>query len=205
VDSTDPGLQAHISVGCVIEFGAIIGVPYDGWGQAAHLSTCCHVRTGTIIYADVTVGSSTVTGVRALIRERTVIGKGCVIGTDCVIEGNVTLGDYVVLQTGVYIPTHVVIGDRVFIGPRAVLTNDKYPLRLRAAYAPDGPRIEDDVSIGANATLLPGVVVGQGAMVAAGAVVTHHVPAWSLAIGHPAEIRDLPAKLQQPNVGRRGL
>jgi acetyltransferase-like isoleucine patch superfamily enzyme len=146
-----------------------------------------------------------VTGVRVLVRERTRLGAGCVVGSSTIVEGDVDIGDEVVLQSGVYVPTHVTIGDRVFIGPRAVLTNDKFPLRRRAEYLPEGPVIEDDASIGANATLLPGVRVGRGAMVAAGAVVTRDVPPWTLAVGVPARVSDLPEHLKEPNqVRRRG-
>ncbi|MCO6451739.1 MAG: N-acetyltransferase [Caldilineales bacterium] len=115
------------------------------------------------------------------------------------MDGHVDIGNYVSIQSRVYIPTHTSIGDYVFIGPGAVLTNDKYPLRQRDAYQPAGPQLANHVTIGANATLLPGVTIGEGAVVAAGAVVTKDVPAWSLAVGSPAVIRPLPESLIQPN------
>ena len=62
-----------------------------------------------------------------------------------------------------------------------------------------GPVLRKGASIGANATILPGVEIGEGAMVAAGALVTHDVPAWKLAIGFPAKIEDLPDDLKQLN------
>jgi acetyltransferase-like isoleucine patch superfamily enzyme len=167
------------------------------------LGNGCRVRVGTVIYADVTMGDGTVTGVGALIREHTRIGERCVIGSHSILDGHLEIGDEVVLQGGVYLPTHVSIGDRVFLGPRAVLTNDRYPLRLRDRYSPRGPTLDDDVTVGANATLLPGVRVGVGAVVAAGAVVTKDVPAWSLAVGVPARISDLPDWLKEKNQVRR--
>lgn len=189
--------------GTVIEAGCVVGHAYDGWKEPAQLGEGCRVRSGTIIYADTMLGSRTVTGVHVLIRERTRVGAGCVVGSSTIIEGDVDIGDDVVLQSGVYVPTHVTIGDRVFIGPRAVLTNDTYPLRRRGEYQPRGPLIEPDASIGANATLLPGVTVGEGAMVAAGAVVTRDVPQWALAVGVPARVSDLPEALREPNHPRR--
>jgi len=100
----------------------------------------------------------------------------------------------------VYVPTNTTIGDRVFLGPHAVLTNDPYPLRREANLV--GPTIEDDASIGANATVLPGVTVGAGAFVAAGAVVTEDVPPETLAVGVPATGKPLSPKLAGGNRSR---
>ncbi len=187
----------------VIEPDCIVGERYVGWIAPTVLGDQCYIRRGAIIYADCVIGSRTVTGSGIFIREHTTIGHDCLIGTHSVIDGHVEIGDWTVLQTGVYIPTHATIGDRVFLGPRAVLTNDLYPLRRRSEYSPAGPLIHDDASIGANATLLPGVEIGEGAMVAAGAVVTRDVPAWSLAVGVPARISDLSERLRHQNM-RRG-
>jgi acetyltransferase-like isoleucine patch superfamily enzyme len=83
------------------------------------------------------------------------------------------------------------------------MTNDRYPLRMRKEYVVAGPQLDDDVTIGANATLLPGVRIGAGAVVAAGAVVTRDVPEWSLAVGVPAKVCELAAHLREPNQVRR--
>ena len=142
------------------------------------------LRSGTIVYCDVVIGEEFQTGHNVLIREKTTIGDRVAIGTAAVVEGDCTIGDDVRLQSLVYIPTGARIGDRVFIGPNAVLTNDRYPPGphelLRA------PDLRAGAVIGANATLLPGVVIGEGAFVAAGAVVTRDVPAGMLAVGAPA-------------------
>jgi acetyltransferase-like isoleucine patch superfamily enzyme len=187
----------------VIEPGCIVGRLYEGWEEPARIGSMCRVRTGSILYADTVIGDGTVTGAGVFIRERTRMGEGCLVGTGTIIDGSVEMGDHVVMQSAVYIPSHVVIGARVFLGPRAVLTNDLYPLRLRLSYVPRGPVLEDDVSVGANATILPGVRIGEGAMVAAGAVVTKDVPAWTLAVGVPARIQDLPERLRERNTVRR--
>lgn len=191
--------------GAVIEEEALVGVAYEGWASATCIGRDCKIRRRTVIFADVRIGDRTETGMGAYIREHTYIGHDCIIGTSTIIEGHAELADYVIVQSGVFIPTETRIGSRVFVGPRVVMTNDRYPLRMRAHYAPDGPVLGDDVTIGANATILPGVRIGPGAVVAAGAVVVHDVPAWSLAIGVPARICDLPDKLHEPNkVRRRG-
>ena len=151
------------------------------------------LRSGTILYCEVVIGDRFQTGHNVMIREKTRIGDHVSIGTGAIIEGNTRIGNDVNLQSMVYIPTNTTIGDRVFIGPNAVLTNDRYPPSGIVGLA--GPVVECDAAIGANATLLPGVHIGEGALVAAAAVVTRDVPAHMLAVGAPAKIRDLPGVL----------
>ncbi len=153
------------------------------------------IRSGTIIYCDVIIGDSFQSGHNVMIREKTRIGNRVAIGTATVIEGNTHIGNDVSLQSMVYIPTDTVIDDNVFIGPNTVLTNDRYPPTRIGGLK--GPQIRSGAAIGANATLLPGVCIGRGALVAAGAIVTRDVPAHKLAIGAPAKITDLPSKMNR--------
>lgn len=191
--------QAILGEGCIIQPFAIVGLEYRPGCGPARLGDNAIVRAHTIIYGDVTIGNGFRSGHHALIREHTTLGDYVLVGTSVIIDGHVSIGSQVSLQGRVYIPTHTVIGSFVFIGPGAVLTNDKYPLRRRHDYSPAGPILADHVTIGANATLLPGVRIGEGAMVAAGSVVTRDVPPWSLAAGVPARIKPLPDHLREPN------
>ena len=158
------------------------------------------IRSGSIIYAGSTFGDGFQTGHNVMIREACQIGKHVMIGTGTVVDGTVKLGDFIKIESNCYIPTHVEIGDRVFIGPNAVLTNDRLPLRQRDTYTPEGPIIEDDVTIGGGVVLCPGVRIGKGSFIAAGAVVTKDVPAGSLVKGNPGRIEPLPQGLQEPNI-----
>jgi len=158
------------------------------------------VRSGTVIYPDVEIGDGFQTGHNALVRSDTEVGDDVLLGTDSVLDGRCEVGDEVSVQTGVYVPPESTVGDRVFLGPHAALTNDPYPLRKDEPL--DGPTLEDDVSVGANATILPGVTVGERAFVAAGAVVTEDVPPDTLAVGNPAEHRELPDELEGRNTER---
>ena len=153
------------------------------------------LRPGTTIYADVKIGDFFSSGHNVMIREKTTIGDHVSLGTNVIIEGNSTLGDHVNLQSLVYIPTNTVLGSHVFIGPNSVLTNDKYPPNGGADL--HGPIIEDYVSIGANATILSGVIIGTGSLVAAGSVVTKDVPPGTLAIGSPARMKTLPVGVKR--------
>jgi len=148
------------------------------------------IRPGTTIYADVTIGESFSSGHNVMIREKTIIGNQVSIGTGSIIEGYTTIGDRVNLQSLVYIPTNTSIEDDVFIGPNTVLTNDRYPPRNNVQM--EGPVIQEWARIGANVTILPGVIIGEEALVAAGSVVTKDVPAGMLAVGSPARHKPLP-------------
>lgn len=185
---------------CIIQPHAIVGLRYTPDCGPARLGDDSIVRSHTIIYGDVTIGRGFKNGHHALIREHTTIGDYVLVGTAAILDGRIIIGDYVSIQSQVYIPTYTTIGSYVFIGPNATLTNDKYPLRLRASLELKGPDIEDHVTIGANATLLPGVRIGEGAVVAAGAVVTKDVPPWTLAVGAPARIAPLDERLREPNI-----
>ena len=117
---------------------------------------------------------------------------GAVIGRDCnlcdhtFIENDVTVGDRVTIKSGVQLWDGVTIEDDVFLGPNVTFTNDRFPRSKR--YPAELPRIviRRGASIGANATILPGVTVGERAMVAAGAVVTRDVEPQVLVTGVPA-------------------
>lgn len=192
--------RALLGTNVTIQPHAVVGLVYREDCGPARVGDHAIVRAFTIIYGDVTIGLGFKSGHHALIREHTRIGDYVLVGTASILDGHVTIGDFVSIQSQVYIPSHTTIGSYVFIGPNATLTNDKYPLRQRENMKLEGPIIEDHVTIGANATLLPGVRIGEGAMVAAGAVVTRDVPPWTLAVGTPARIQPLPDHLREPNI-----
>ena len=156
------------------------------------------IRPNSTIYCKVTIGNNFRTGHNIMIRENTTIGDDVLIGTNTIIDGDTTIGNNVSIQGNVYIPTNTTIENNVFIGPCAVLANDKYPIRKK--YDLKGPIIRKGASIGANSTILPGIEIGEGAMVAAGALVTKDVPAWKLAVGAPAKVIDMPEDLKVLNI-----
>ncbi|MBA1201256.1 N-acetyltransferase [Pseudomonas capeferrum] len=116
------------------------------------------------------------------------IGKNCNICAHTFIEGGVTVGDNVTLKCGVYLWDGMVIEDDVFIGPNATFTNDKAPRSKQYPEKYESTVLKTGCSIGANATLLPGITVGEYAMVGAGAVVTKDVPGYSVVVGNPAKV-----------------
>lgn len=180
-----------------IDENVILGYEYKKGSKPPIIGKKPLIRANTIIYNDVVIGDNLQTGHNVLIREKTRIGNNVLIGTNTVIEGYSKIGNNVRIQSNVYIPKNSYIGNDVFIGPCACFTNDKYPLRVK--YKLKGPKIQRGVTIGANSTFLSNIEIGEGAMVAAGAVVTRDVPPWSLAIGAPAKIKPLPRKLRTLN------
>ena len=185
---------------CQIQEQCIIGLRYRDGALPARFGRSARIRAGSIIYADVVAGDHFQTGHRVMIREHTRIGHHVVIGTNTVIDGQVNIGDFVKIESNVYIPTHVTIGSRVFLGPNVTLANDRYPLKLRDQYTPEGPILEDGVTLGAGVVVCPGVHIGQDAFVAAGAVVTRDIPPGSLVMGVPGRVRPLPEKLRERNM-----
>lgn len=180
-----------------IDGGATIGYEYADDAGPVDIADNAMIRSGSIIYGDVQIGSEFTTGHDVIVREDSTVGDRVTLGTKTVVDGSVEIGSNVSVQTGVYLPPGTTIGDNVFIGPRAVFTNDPYPVRQEVEL--EGPTVEDHVSIGANATVLPSVTVGRGSFVAAGTVVDRDIPADTLALGVPAEHRALPDHLAAPN------
>jgi UDP-2-acetamido-3-amino-2,3-dideoxy-glucuronate N-acetyltransferase len=114
------------------------------------------------------------------------IGKDCVIGQNCYIDSDVIIGNNVHLQNNVSVYKLVTLEDDVFVGPSVVFTNDLLPPSDGKAWLPT--LIKKGTSIGANATIVCGVTLGEGCMIGAGAVVTENVPAGMVYKGVPARI-----------------
>jgi UDP-2-acetamido-3-amino-2,3-dideoxy-glucuronate N-acetyltransferase len=118
------------------------------------------------------------------------IGRDCNICDHTFIENDVVIGDRVTVKCGVQVWDGVYLEDDVFVGPNATFTNDKFPRSKQYPEAGQVGRttIRKGASIGANATILPGITVGEKAMVGAGAVVTRSVPPNAIVAGNPAQI-----------------
>ena len=115
------------------------------------------------------------------------IGKDCNICAQTFIENDVVVGDNVTVKCGVQLWDGIRIGNNVFIGPNVTFCNDKHPRSGNKRFECLRTIVEDDVSIGANATILPGVRLGKGCVIAAGAVVTKDVNSRVTVVGNPAK------------------
>lgn len=115
------------------------------------------------------------------------IGRDCNICDHVFIENDVIVGNRVTVKCGVQLWDGIELGDDVFVGPNATFTNDPAPRSGKHLPVYPRTRVYQGASVGANATILPGITIGGGAMVGAGAVVTRDVPAGVAVVGNPAK------------------
>lgn len=147
----------------------------------------CVIRSHNVIYAGNKIGNNFQTGHHCMIRENNLIGDDVSIGTSSVVEHSVTIGNRVRIHSQVFIPEFSTLEDDCWIGPNVVFTNAPYPKGKDAKNLLKGPHIEREAKIGANCTLLPGVKIGQGALIGAGSVVTKDIEPFTVVAGNPAK------------------
>jgi acetyltransferase-like isoleucine patch superfamily enzyme len=114
------------------------------------------------------------------------IGKNCNINSNVFIENKVSIGDNVTIKCGVQVWDGITIENDVFIGPNTTFTNDKNPRSRNKNFKIKKTLVKKGASIGANVTILTGLIIGTNSLVGAGAVVTKNIPDNEIWIGHPA-------------------
>ena len=144
-----------------------------------HESAICesiHIGNGTRIWAF------------AHVLPQAVIGEDCNICDHVFVENDVVIGDRVTVKSGVQLWDGVRLANDVFVGPNATFTNDKNPRSKQKPPFFLVTNVEEGASIGANATILPGITIGRSALIGAGSVVTSDVPPYAIVVGNPARI-----------------
>ena len=132
------------------------------------------------------IGAGTKIWNQAQVREGAHIGEQCIISKNVYIDENVMIGSRVKIQNNVNVYHGVTIEDEVFLGPSMTFTNDMFPRAFNADWKVSETVVKRGASIGANATIRCGIIIGEYATVGAGSVVTKDVPPYALVVGNPA-------------------
>lgn len=200
-------IREHVVIGdnCKILDGAILGkMPAKAsmsatTGAARELpelkiGKAVTIGAGCVIYRGAAIADMAFFGDLATVREDVTIGEGTIIGRGATVENKVTIGKKTKIETNAYITAFSIVEDYCFIAPCVVFSNDNYLGRTEERKKHfKGPHIKKGARIGAGAVLLPGVVIEEDALVAAGSVVTKDVPAKMTVLGTPArEWRPVP-------------
>lgn len=146
-----------------------------------------YIHATANVSSDSKIGDGTKIWINSQIREKSEIGMNCIISKDTYIDTEVKIGNNCKIQNSVSVYHGVIIEDDVFVGPNVCFTNDKVPRAFDPAWKITPTLVKKGVSLGANSTIVCGVIIGEYAMVAAGSVVTKDVEPFSLVMGNPAK------------------
>jgi UDP-2-acetamido-3-amino-2,3-dideoxy-glucuronate N-acetyltransferase len=185
-----------IGDGCTIEDHVVLGKrPKLAKGSSAQgevgaleLAAGVTVCASAVVFAGARIGEGAILGDQSFVRERSEVGPGSLIGRGSVVDNDVRVGARVKVQTGVYLTAFSLLEDDVFVGPGATTTNDDTMARHGSQTQLRGATLRRASRVGGGSVLTPGVEIGEEAFVAAGAVVTHDVPARAVVMGVPARV-----------------
>ena len=177
--------------------GAVIGRPPLSTGATrlgetwdslppVEIGSECVIGANAVIYADVEMGSNSMVCDTACIRERCRVGSFCVIAQGVTINYNTRIGNHVRVMDNTHLTGNMVVEDRAFVGPLVSTTNDNLMGRRKESYQPRGPIIRRFATIGQGSCILPGLEIGENAIVGANAVVTKDVAPRTVVMGAPA-------------------
>ena len=154
-----------------------------------YIGNNCLIGANTVIYIGADIADYVMVADLASIREKTFILEYTIIGRGVTVENNVFIGKRCKLESNCYITAYSDLGDYVFIAPSVVTSNDNYLGRTEERFKHfKGITVKKGGRIGAGAVILPGKVIGEDALVAAGSVVTKDVPARKVVMGVPARV-----------------
>jgi acetyltransferase-like isoleucine patch superfamily enzyme len=161
------------------------------------------VGTGVVLYRGAAIEGKVLMADLCTVRENVSIGRGTIVGRGVTVENFCTVGRYCKLESECYITAYSTLEDRVFIAPGVVTSNDNYVGRTAERFKHfKGVTVRRGGRVGAGVVTLPGVTIGEDALVAAGSVVTHDVPPRTVVLGSPAKPwREVPIEQLLENQG----
>lgn len=185
-------MYPNVEIGSKSRIGAfsIIGEPSRGnkpGDVLTKIGANSAIRSHTVIYDGNNIGSNFQTGHKVNIREDNEIGNNVSIGTHTIIEHHVKIADNVRIHSSAFIPEYSLIENGAWIGPGVFFTNAIHPQCPHVKECLTGPTIGKNAKIGANSTLLPGIKIGEMALIGAGSVVTSDVDPRTVVVGNPAK------------------
>jgi len=187
---------SHLGERVVVEDGAVLGKrprlrpgssAAGAFGElqiADDATICC----GAVVYAGASIGHRAIVGDQSQVRERGVLGERSVLGRGSTLDFDTVVGARVSVQTLVYITAGTIVEDDVFIGPGVVMTNDDTMDRHGPETPLRGATLKRGCRVGGGVVLTPGVVIGEEAFIAAGAVVVRDVPDQAVVMGVPGRV-----------------
>ena len=183
--SLEPGDHVLLGDGYEIDPGTFLGYPTGRQigDVALRIGPGAQIRSGTVLYAGSIIGAGLETGHNVVIREENTIGNDLSIWNNSTIDYGCIIGNEVKIHCNVYVAQFTTIESDVFLAPGVTIANDPHPL---CGLCMRGPTIKRRARIGVNVTLLTHITIGEGAFIGAGSVVTHDIPAHTLAYGNPA-------------------
>lgn len=146
------------------------------------------VHPSAEVAEDASIGDGTYLWHNVQVMRGAKVGSNCKLGKNVYVDFGVEIGSNVKIQNGISVYKGVTVGDDVLLGPHMVFTNDLYPRAFNDEYEIVPTKIERGASVGANATIICGVTLGEYCMVGAGSVVASDVPSYALVVGNPARV-----------------
>lgn len=152
------------------------------------LGELCIVGTGVVLYRGATIGPKVLMADLSTVRENVTIGRGTIVGRGVTVENVCTIGRYCKLESESYITAYSTLEDRVFVAPGVITSNDNFVGRTEERFKHfKGVTVKKGGRIGAGTVILPGITIGEDALIAAGSVVTRDAPARMISLGKPAK------------------
>ncbi len=161
------------------------------------------VGTSVVLYRGAAIDPKVLMADLCTIRENVTIGRGTIVGRGVTVENFCTVGRFCKLESECYVTAYSTLEDRVFIAPGVVTSNDNFVGRTQERFKHfKGVTVKKGARVGAGTVTLPGVVIAEDALIAAGSTVTRDVPARTIMLGQPAKrLRDVPTEQLLENQG----
>lgn len=187
-------IDDHTVIGKLPMKAALSAVTSEQTLDPCMIGDDCMIGAMTVIYRGCVLRNKVMVADLASLRENVEVGEMTIVGRGVTIENKVRIGSRCKLETEAYITALSEIGDGCFIAPEVTFTNDNFLGRTRERFRfHKGVTMKRGARIGANVTVLPGLTLGEDALVAAGSIVTRDVPARKVVLGAPAKVwRDVP-------------